>query len=142
MCAISIDVDEKLLRQANPNLDNIVAICQYYHRKECYHRYRRKSVSIIMKNDTNIKTYSPILQEAHDSITPQERASFDLNFSISERIYQILQEKGMTKRDLARLTSKKESEVSRWFAFGHNFTCKTIALIQLALGTSIIDVAQ
>ena len=123
MCTISIDVDEKLLRQANPNLDNIVAICQYYHRKECYHRYRRKSVSIIMKKDTNIKIYSPILR-------------------ISERIYQILQEKGMTKRDLARLTGKKESEVSRWFAFGHNFTCKTIALIQLALGTSIIEVAQ
>ena len=95
-----------------------------------------------MENDTNIKIYSPILQEAHDSITPQEGASFDLNFSISERIYQILQEKGMTKRDLARLTGKKESEVSRWFAFGHNFTCKIIALIQLALGTSIIEVAQ
>lgn len=70
MCTISIDVDEKALRQANPNLDNIVAIRQYYHRKKCYHRYRRKSVSIIMKNDTNIKIYSPILQEAHDSITP------------------------------------------------------------------------
>ena len=95
-----------------------------------------------MKNNANIKIYSSILQEAHDSITPQERASFDLNYSISERIYQLLKEKGMTKRDLARLTGKKESEVSRWFALGHNFTCKTIALIQLALGTPIIEVAQ
>ena len=63
-----------------------------------------------MKNDTNIKIYSPILQEAHDSITPQERASFDLNFSISERIYQILQEKGMTKRDLARLKKSQKCQ--------------------------------
>ena len=60
---------------------------------------------------------SPILQEAHDSITPQERAAFELNYGISERIYQILQEKGMSKRDLAKLTGKKESEVSRWFSF-------------------------
>ena len=37
---------------------------------------------------------------------------------------------------------EKESEVSRWFSFGHNFTCKTIALIQLALGASIVEVAQ
>lgn len=95
-----------------------------------------------MKKETTIKIYSPILQEAHDSITPQERAAFDLNFNISEKIYHTLQEKGMSKRDLARLTGKKESEVSRWFAFGHNFTCKTIALIQLALDVPIITVAQ
>lgn len=94
-----------------------------------------------MKNNNETKIYSPILKEALDSITPEERAIFDLNFSISEKIYQILQEKGMTKRDLARLTGKKESEVSRWFAFGHNFTCKTIALIQLALGVPIIEIA-
>ena len=95
-----------------------------------------------MKENAAIKSYSSILQEAHDSITPQERAAFELNFSISERLYQILQEKGLTKRDLARLTGKKESEVSRWFAFGHNFTCKTIALIQLALGTTLIEISK
>ena len=95
-----------------------------------------------MKNETNIKYYSPILEEATAAITPQERAAFDLNFDISERIYQIIQEKGMTKRDLARLTGKKESEVSRWFMLGHNFTCKTIALIQLALGEKIVEVTK
>ena len=95
-----------------------------------------------MNKNENIRVYSPVLQEALDSITPLERASFDLNFSISEKIYQVLQEKGMTKRDLARLTGKKESEVSRWFSFGHNFTCKTIAMIQLALGVSIIEIAH
>ena len=90
--------------------------------------------------NTNIKYHSPILEEAASSITAQERAAFDLNFDISERIYQILQQKGMTKRELAHLTGKKESEVSRWFMFGHNFTCKTIALIQLALGEKIVEV--
>ena len=95
-----------------------------------------------MKTETNIKYYSPIVEEAAKSITPQERAAFDLNFDISERIYQIIQEKGMTKRDLARLTGKKESEVSRWFMLGHNFTCKTIAMIQLALGEKIVEVTK
>lgn len=95
-----------------------------------------------MKSETNIKYYSPILEEATASVTPQEHAAFDLNFSISERIYEIIQSRGMTKRDLARLTGKKESEVSRWFMLGHNFTCKTIALIQLALGEKIVEVAK
>ena len=99
--------------------------------KEKYFNYHKMA---------NPKIYSSILQEAYDSITPQERAAFELNFSISERIYQILQEKGMSKRDLAKLTGKKESEVSRWFSFGHNFTCKTIALIQLSLGEPIIEI--
>ena len=34
-----------------------------------------------MKKETNTKVYSPILQEAIESITPQEKAAFDLNFS-------------------------------------------------------------
>ena len=96
-----------------------------------------------MKNiHSSARIYSPILQKAIADITPQERAAFDLNFNISERIYHVLQEKGMTKRDLARLTGKKESEVSRWFSFGHNFTCKTIATIQLALGVNIIEIPR
>ena len=95
-----------------------------------------------MKAETNIKYFSPIVEEAAKSITLQERAAFDLNFDISERIYQIIQEKGMTKRDLARLTGKKESEVSRWFMLGHNFTCKTIAMIQQALGEKIVEVVK
>ena len=95
-----------------------------------------------MKEAKQIRVYSPILQEAHDAITPQERAAFELNFNISEKLYAILKERGMTKRDLARLTGKKESEVSRWFALGHNFTCKTIALIQQALGVAIIEIAD
>lgn len=94
------------------------------------------------KEADNIKIYSTILQEAHNSITPQERAAFELNFSVSEKIYQILQKKGMTKRDLAKLTGKKESEVSRWFSFGHNFTFKTVSLIQQALGVPIIEIAK
>ena len=95
-----------------------------------------------MKNYANTKVYSPILQEAHNSIIPQERAAFELNYSISEKLYQIIKEKGISKRELARMTGKKESEVSRWFAFGHNFTCKTIALIQQTLGISIIEISK
>ncbi|MBQ7192238.1 MAG: helix-turn-helix domain-containing protein [Paludibacteraceae bacterium] len=95
-----------------------------------------------MNKHANIKYYSPILKGEADSITAQERAIFDLNFSISERIYQILQEKKMTKRELARLTGKKDAEVSRWFMMGHNFTTKTIAIIQQALGVPLIQVTK
>ena len=93
-----------------------------------------------MTTDTQIRYSSPIVAEAANSITDQERAIFDLNFRISERIYQILRQRNMNKRDLARLTGKKESEVSRWFMLGHNFSCKSIAIIQQALGAPIVEV--
>lgn len=95
-----------------------------------------------MKANTQIRYSSPILEEAANSITPQERAIFDLNFAISERLHRILRERNMSKRELARLTGKKESEVSRWFMLGHNFTCKSIAIIQQALGVPIVEVAH
>ena len=94
-----------------------------------------------MTTNATIRYSSPIVEEAANSISAQERAIFDLNFKISERIYHILRERNMSKRDLARLTGKKESEVSRWFMLGHNFSCKSIAIIQQALGVPIIEVA-
>ena len=94
-----------------------------------------------MTTNPNIKYSSPIVEEAAKSISEQERAIFDLNFRISERLYHVLRERNMTKRDLARLTGKKESEVSRWFMLGHNFSCKSIAIIQQALGVPLIEVA-
>lgn len=93
-----------------------------------------------MNTNNNIKTYSSVLQEAEAAITPAERAAFDLSFSISEKLYKTLKEKGLTKRDLARLTGKRESEVSRWFSFGYNFTCKTLATISSALNTNLVSV--
>ena len=93
-----------------------------------------------MTPNTNIRYSSPIVEQAANSISEQERAIFDLNFQISERLYHVLRERNMTKRDLANLTGKKESEVSRWFMLGHNFSCKSIAIIQQALGVPIIQV--
>ena len=93
-----------------------------------------------MTTDTKTRYLSPIVAEAANSITDQERAIFDLNFRISERIYQIMRQRNMNKRDLAQLTGKKESEVSRWFMLGHNFSCKSIAIIQQALGAPIVEV--
>ena len=95
-----------------------------------------------MTTNTNIRIYSPILQEAHQNIDSKDRTAFELSFRISERIYKVLKERGLSKRDLAHLTGKKESEVSRWFSFGHNFTCKTISLISQALNTDIVKVVQ
>lgn len=47
----------------------------------------------------------------------------------------------MSQRDLAEKLEKKESEVSKWLSPGHNFTLKTIARLETALGSPVLNVA-
>lgn len=67
------------------------------------------------------------------AIPAEQKAEFDLSFGIAERLSEILQEKGLTKKDFARLLHKRDSEISKWLTGRHNFTTQTIARIQTAL---------
>ena len=86
-----------------------------------------------MKTTPNIKIYSPIVQEVYDSAITE---------GIASRIDAIMKEKGISKKDLAILTHRRPSDVTRWLSGGHNFTCRTIALIEQALGTSLIMITK
>lgn len=67
------------------------------------------------------------------SVPAEQKAGFELSFGIAERISEILKDKGLTQKDLARLLNKRDSEVSKWLTGRHNFTTQTIARIQTAL---------
>jgi transcriptional regulator with XRE-family HTH domain len=78
--------------------------------------------------------------EARRKKIPQETKDFvDHSFAIADRIYEILEAKGMEQKDLANALGKKESEISKWLTGTHNFTLKTIAKIERFLGESIIQ---
>jgi transcriptional regulator with XRE-family HTH domain len=64
----------------------------------------------------------------------------DLSFEVSERILRILEQKGMTQRELAIKLDKKDSEISKWLTGNHNFTLRTIAAIETALGEKFVRV--
>lgn len=74
------------------------------------------------------------------SIPADQKAEFELSFGIAERISEILKDKGLTQKDLARLLNKRDSEISRWLTGRHNFTTQTIARIQTALECNIISI--
>ena len=73
-------------------------------------------------------------------IPPIVRTELEMYQDIAERIDVLMREQHLTQRDLARLTGKRESEVSKWLTGRHNFTMKTIALISTALGQPIVRV--
>ena len=71
--------------------------------------------------------------------TPAEvNKQVDLCVAIANRVYDLMGEKGMKQRDLARLLGKSETEVSRWLSGTHNLTIATIAKMATALGDDII----
>ena len=83
-----------------------------------------------------------LMDEIRQTMTPEMKKQMELSVSIANRIYEILEEKGMSQKDLAYALGKTETEVSRWLSGTHNLTTATIAKISVALGQDIIQVVR
>lgn len=75
-------------------------------------------------------------------MTPEMKRQMDLSVQIANRIYEIMEDKGLSQKDLAHLLGKTETEVSRWLSGTHNMTMATLAKISSALGTDIVRVTK
>ena len=83
-----------------------------------------------------------IMDDIRSSISPEMKLQMELSVAIANRIYEILEEKGMSQKDFARLMGKTETEVSRWLSGTHNLTMATICKISAALEEDVIKVAD
>lgn len=82
------------------------------------------------------KLFRQIVDETPAELKTQLRFSD----SIAEKLDNLLKERGMSQRELAKNTGKTEAEVSRWLGGTHNFTLRTLAKISTALGEDLITV--
>lgn len=82
-----------------------------------------------------------LMQECRTLITPEIREDIDFSIALVNRIFDILEEKEITQRDLAKRLGKSETEISRWMQGTHNFTMATVKKIEKALGAPILVVA-
>ena len=83
-----------------------------------------------------------IMDEIRSTITPEMKLQMEMSVAIANRIYEILEAKGMTQKDLAQKLGKTETEVSRWLSGTHNLTLSTICKISAALGEEIVIVPK
>mgnify|MGYP000937107545 CR=1 FL=1 len=81
-----------------------------------------------------------LFEQCLANVAPEVQAEVSLNIDIANRINDLLREKNMTQRELAKLMGKKESEISRWLTGSHGFTTKTIAKISTVLGKPVVEV--
>ena len=83
-----------------------------------------------------------LLEEIRQNMTPELKRQMEMSVKIANRIYEIMEEKGLSQKDLARLLGKTETEVSRWLSGTHNMTMATITKISVALDADIIQVTS
>ena len=83
-----------------------------------------------------------IMDDIRGSISPEMKLQMEMSVAIANRIYEILEAKGMTQKDLAMRLGKTETEVSRWLSGTHNLTLSTICKISAALEEEIVTVPR
>jgi len=79
-----------------------------------------------------------IMDSIRKTTPPEVNKQVDICVEIANRIYMLMEERGMTQRDLARALGKTETEVSRWLSGTHNLTIATIAKLAVVFGDNII----
>ena len=79
-----------------------------------------------------------IMDEIRRDTPAEVNKQVDLCYAIANRVYELMEEKGMKQRDLARAMGKTETEVSRWLSGTHNLTIATIAKMAAVLGDDIV----
>ena len=79
-----------------------------------------------------------MIDEVRRSITPEMKLQMEMSVAVANRIYNILEEKGMSQKDFAHILGKTETEVSRWLSGTHNLTLSTISKVSVALGEDIV----
>lgn len=89
-----------------------------------------------------IRYIDPVFKESLEQVRPIIRKEVSYSFDIAKRINDILERKRWSQADLARATGKKTPLVCRWLSGTHNFTIRTIAEIEAALGEDLISVKQ
>ena len=64
----------------------------------------------------------------------------DLEMAISNRIYELMTQKGLSKAEFARSIGKRPCEITKWLSGQHNFTLATLAMISSFFGQPIVTV--
>lgn len=66
----------------------------------------------------------------------------ELSFQISDRIYELMQQRGLSKKQFADALGKRPCEVTKWLSGQHNFTISTLSMLSTFFGQPVIAVRQ
>ena len=85
---------------------------------------------------TAFDEYNQIVSSIPKSIVTE----VDMEMAISNKIYELMTQKGLTKAEFARSIGKRPCEITKWLSGQHNFTLATISMLSSFFGQPIITV--
>lgn len=87
-----------------------------------------------------MKRTAKSLDEMLGSIPDRLQKETELSFQISDRIYALMQERGLSKKQFADALGKRPCEVTKWLSGQHNFTIATLSMLSSFFGQPVIAV--
>jgi transcriptional regulator with XRE-family HTH domain len=97
---------------------------------------------MIKKKKMLIAEALPEFEASIEAMPEDSRIFVDKSMEIADYIFRIMEVKGMKQKDLATALGKTEAEISKWLAGMHNYTLRSLAKMEAALGETIICTAK
>lgn len=94
----------------------------------------RNEIPLIMK--TAFEEYNRVVS----SIPTEIHKEVEMQMAVSNRIYKLMVEKGLSKAEFARAIGKRPCEITKWLSGQHNFTLSTLGMLSAFFGQPIITV--
>ncbi len=74
------------------------------------------------------------------SIPKDIHKEVEMEIAVSNRIYELMTQKGLSKAEFARAIGKRPCEITKWLSGQHNFTLATLGMLSAFFGEPIISV--
>ena len=85
-----------------------------------------------------MKRTAKTLDEMLGTIPEAVMNEVDLSFQISDRINELMRQRGLTKKQFADALGRRPSEVTKWLSGQHNFTIATLGMLSAFFGKPIV----
>ncbi len=87
-----------------------------------------------------MKRTAKSLKELLGPIPESTMKETELSFEISDRIYFLMTERGLSKKQFADALGRRPSEITKWLSGQHNFTIATLGMLSSFFGQPIVTV--
>lgn len=87
-----------------------------------------------------MKTINTSFRQMVEAVPAEIKREVDLEFAISNRIYELMTKHGLSKVEFAQALGKRPSEVTKWLSGQHNFTLRTISLLSAFFGEDLVSI--
>ncbi|MDE7074561.1 MAG: helix-turn-helix transcriptional regulator [Odoribacter sp.] len=87
-----------------------------------------------------MKAINTSFQQMSAAVPANIKQEGELKFAISNRIYELMTKRGLSKMEFAKALGKRPNEITKWLSGQHNFTIRTISLLSTFFHETLIKV--